>query len=300
MIESIADFYKWLRGQELPARVSKGNEFFDFQPSRCDVGKTHFSYRDFYKVALVLETGKLYYADKWIMIDRPAVLFSNPLVPYAWEAMGAERGNGCFCYFNETFIKGGSQDNPLTDTPLFDPSMERIYFPDDATLAAVTGLFKKIEEEFQSDYVLKADTIRCYLHLLVHETMKMAPVSHYVPHRNAAQRIAELFLTLLDRQFPVDIPGQTLVLRTAADYAARLSVHINHLNRVVKTSTGRTTSDFIASRIVQEAVQLLQHTTLSVGEIAFGLGFEEPASFSKFIKKHTGIPPIDHRAAREI
>lgn len=300
MIESISDFYKWLRGHDLPAKVSKGDEFVDFQPSRCDVGKTHFSYRNFYKVTLVLETGKLYYADKWIMIDRPAVLFSNPLVPYAWEAMGAEHGHGCFCYFNEQFIKGGSTDNPLSDTPMFDPKMERVYFLDDSALAIATELFRKIGEEFKSDYVLKADVIRSYLHLLVHEVMKTAPVSRYTPHRNAADRIAELFLTLLDRQFPVDIPDECISLRSPIDYADRLAIHVNHLNRVVKGVTGRTTSELINARIVQEAVQLLQHSSLSISEIGFGLGFEEMSSFSKFLKKHTGIPPIDHRKAREI
>lgn len=300
MIESISDFYKWLRGHDLPAQVSKGNEFVDFQPTRCEVGKVRFSYRNFYKISLLLESGKLYYADKWVLIDRPAVLFSNPLVPYAGEALGTERGTGCFCYFNETFIKGGIPDNPLADTPLFDPKMERVYFLDEATLATVRDLFQKIGEAFNSEYVLKADVIRSCLHLLVHEVMKVAPVSRYTPHRNAPDRIAELFLTLLDRQFPIDIPDESIVLRTAADYADRLAVHVNHLNRVVKSVTGRTTSELINGRIAQEAVQLLQHSTFSISEIAFGLGFEEASSFSKFMKKHTDISPIDHRRAKDI
>lgn len=101
-------------------------------------------------------------------------------------------------------------------------------------LKSIQDIFKKMQIELDSGYSQKLDIMRCYLHLLIHETMKMQQTSRYVPHKNAAQRIIELFLTLLDRQFPVEIPQRNLVLKTATDYANRLSVHVNHLNRVVK------------------------------------------------------------------
>ena len=85
MIESISDFYKRIQNSPAISGYSKEKEYFDVQPSQCRFGKTSFSYRDFYKVGLVMDTGKLYYADRWILVDRPAILFSNPLIPYAWE-----------------------------------------------------------------------------------------------------------------------------------------------------------------------------------------------------------------------
>ena len=85
------------------------------------------------------------------------------------------------------------------------------------------------------------------------------------------------------------------MLKTATDYSDRLSVHVNHLNRIIKQVTGRTTTDLINGRIVQESVQLLRHTTFSIAEIGFALGFEEPASFSNFIKKHTNLSPKEYR-----
>lgn len=61
MIESISDFYKRIGRTDLvdPA-YSKEKPYFNIQPSQCQVGKVSFSYRDFYKVVLILETGKLY------------------------------------------------------------------------------------------------------------------------------------------------------------------------------------------------------------------------------------------------
>lgn len=296
MIENISEFYRRIGHTDLmEPGYSKEKPYFNIQPSNCRVGKVSFSYRDFYKVMLVLETCKLYYADKWIMVDRPALMFSHPLVPYAWEALGNERGTGCYCIFNEAFITASEKMGALSNTPLFDISKERIYFLDDESLKNIQDIFEKMKSEMTTDYSQKLDIMRCYLHLFIHEAMKMQPTSKYVAHKNAAQRIAELFLTLLDRQFPVDVPQKTLVLKTATDYADHLSIHVNHLNRAVKGVTGRTTSDLINSRIVQEGVQILRHSTFSVAEIAFALGFEEPASFSNFIKKHTGASPTELR-----
>jgi len=298
MIESLVEFYERIqRTAEVSQNAHrKGNEYFDVQQSRCNIGKTSFSYRDFYKVALVTHIGNLYYADKWIQVDRPAILFSTPLIPYAWEATAEGVGDGYFCIFNEHFLKTGDRNSMLADTPVLDISKERIYFIDDTTINNIRNIFKRMQEEMKSDYSGKADVLRCYVHLLVHEAMKHQDTSTYIPQKNAGQRTAELFLALLERQFPIEIPHKILSLKTANDYAERLSVHVNHLNRVIKSTTGRTTSTIITNRIVQEAVQFLIHSNYSIGEIAFALGFEEAASFSNYIKKHTSLTPSEHRA----
>lgn len=130
--------------------------------------------------------------------------------------------------------------------------------------------------------------------------MKVQDANHYESHPNASQRIAELFLELLERQFPVDYPRAVLILRTPADYADRLSVHVNHLNRVIKETTGKTTSELIAERVMKEATQSLQHSKLSISEIAFGLGFDSVSYFGKFYRKHTGNTPSEVREQTSI
>lgn len=152
-----------------------------------------------------------------------------------------------------------------------------------------------MQEENQSDYANKYDVLHCYLHLLVHTALKMQELNKYESHPNASQRITELFIELLDRQFPVDYPHSVLSLRTPADYANRLSVHVNHLNKVVKDTTGKTTSTMIAERIIKECTQYLLHSNLSISEIAYSLGFENIAYFSKFYRKHTGKTPSEIR-----
>lgn len=302
MIESIQEFYQRIIRDVEKSHIAydRSGEYFDVQASKCNVGKTSFSYRNFYKVALVTHTGKLFYADKWIDVDRPAILFSTPLIPYAWEAISVGIGDGDFCIFNEAFLRSSDRNGILADSPLLDISKERIYFIDEDTVDNVRALFLKIRGELKNDYPGRGDILRCYVHLLVHEAMKMQETSSYIPQKNAGQRTAELFLALLERQFPIDIPNKNLSLRTANDFAERLSVHVNYLNRVVKASTGRTTSTLLNNRIVQEALQMLQHSSYTISEIAFALGFEETASFSNFIKKHTDLSPSAHRAIQTV
>ncbi|HCX77331.1 MAG TPA: AraC family transcriptional regulator, partial [Algoriphagus sp.] len=94
-------------------------------------------------------------------------------------------------------------------------------------------------------------------------------------HGNASLRIASIFLELLERQFPVDESHSSIQMRTPSEFANQLNIHVNHLNRAVKEMTGKTTSQLIADRLVQESKILLKQSNWNVSEIAFALGFNE-------------------------
>ena len=296
MSESIPQFYKRIQKSDLQpgAIYSKEKSYFNIFSRQCNFGTVQFSYREFYKVTLIIGVGKLYYADKWILVDCPALLFSNPLVPYAWESISEEQ-KGIFCVFNEQFVQSDEKNGSLANTPLFKITGDKVFFLDDSQVAKVQDIYALMQEENQSDYANKSDVLRCYLHLLVHTALKMQNSNQYESHSNASQRITELFIELLDRQFPVDYPHAVLSLRTPADYANRLSVHVNHLNKVVRETTGKTTSEMIAERVIKECTQYLLHSNLSISEIAYSLGFETISYFSKFYRKHTGKSPSEIR-----
>jgi AraC-like DNA-binding protein len=114
-------------------------------------------------------------------------------------------------------------------------------------------------------------------------------------HTNGSGRIASYFVELMDRQFPIDSPEHKLQLRTAKDYAQRLSVHINHLNRALKEVTGKTTTEHITERLIHESKILLKNSNWSISEIAYCLGFEYPEYFNNLFKKQTGITPNTFR-----
>jgi len=251
---------------------------------------TPYSRRDYYKISLIIGKGKLHYADKWIHVDKPALLFSNPMVPYSWEADDEDQ-TGWFCLFSDQFLQNGNRLGNLQDSQLFKIGGTPIFFVDEEQQKSVSDIFQKMMVEIKSDYIHKYDMLRTYLHLLIHETMKINPAENFEHYQNASQRVASLFMELLERQFPIDSPEAYLKLKTPTDYAENLSIHVNSLNRSVKEITGKTTSQQITSRIIQEANALLQHTDWNISEIAYGLGFEEPAYFTNYFKKQTGVTP---------
>ena len=133
---------------------------------------------------------------------------------------------------------------------------------------------------------------------LLHFAMKIEPSAKSDKQLlNASRRISTLFLELLERQFPIDENHQTVSLRVASDYANQLNVHVNHLNRAVKETTQKTTTQIIAERMLQEAKILLKHSNWSVAEIAYALGFTEVTHFNNFFKKHIQRSPLKFRNA---
>jgi AraC family transcriptional activator of pobA len=294
--ESITDFYKRVPAANafgLPLNNAGPGHFNIFSREACAF-ITPYSRRDYYKISLIIGTGKLHYADKWIAIDRPALLFSNPAIPYSWEAE-SDVQQGWFCLFTETFMQQAETGAYFKDSPLFRVGGNPVYFLDPPQKEEIAGIFKKMAAEITSDYVHKYDLLRHYLHLIIHLAIKMRPAESFKHQSNASSRIATLFLELLERQFPIDSAQASLSFKTANDFAHSLSVHTNHLNRAVKEVTGKTTTEHISNRIIHEAKALLRHTNWTVAEISYSLGFEYPAYFNLFFKKHAGVTPGEAR-----
>ena len=159
-----------------------------------------------------------------------------------------------------------------------------------------TAVYDRMFDEFNSEYIHKYDVLRNLTFELIHFAMKMHPATSLDKQPvNAAKRISTLFLELLERQFPIDDNHQTMQLRSASDFAEKLNIHVNHLNRAVKETAEKTTSEIIAERILQEAKILLRHSSWNVSEIAYSLGFTEPTHFNNFFKKHTKLSPMKFR-----
>ncbi|GAA4806699.1 response regulator transcription factor [Olivibacter ginsenosidimutans] len=290
--ESLQDFYhRNPKANPFGLTADNANGFGHFNVfTRENCFKsTPYNRRDFYKISLIIGTGRLYYADKWVDIDRPALLFSNPSIPYSWEAISEEQ-KGYFCLFTRAFFQSDHPHFLLHQLPLFKIGGNFVFFVNAEQQQALHDIFEKMIVEIASTYIHKYDVLRNYLHLIIHEAMKMQPTDAYLAH-SSSSRVCDLFLDLLERQFPIDNQERTLQLRTAQDYANILAVHVNHLNRSVKETTGKTTTQHIAERLIKEAKALLLHSDWTISEISYSLGFSYPPYFNNFFRKQTKMTP---------
>ena len=100
----------------------------------------------------------------------------------------------------------------------------------------------------------------------------------------------------LFRRFEALLERHYLAHWSVAQYANALSITPTHLSRIARAATGHAASQLIVERIVREARRNLVYTNLPVSTIAYALGFDDPAYFSRLFAKATGHSP---RAFRE-
>ncbi len=264
--------------------------------ARIKAGTGHMPYnqRAYYKISLIRGKSIAEYADKVIEIEKNALLFATPKIPYNWVPQTLDQ-KGYFCIFTDEFLVQSKSGVVLDELPIFRPGGYPVFQISDQEAYEMVVLFKKIQEEIVSNYLYKYDLIRNFVMEMIHFGQKLQPLTTYNTH-NASARVSSLFIELLERQFPIASPQQKLYLRTAKDYADRLAVHSNHLNKVLKETTGKTTTEHISGRLVQEAKILLRQTDWNISEIAYSLGFEQLSHFSNFFKKQTSLSPIEIRS----
>jgi len=294
-VETIEEFYK-RKFQGVPENIR--SEIGHFNVFKLDpfVGSNAkpvpYSRRDYFKIMLVIGNYRMHYADEVIEIQKQALAFSNPQIPYSCEYTDRIR-SGFFCVFTPAFFH---QYGNLNQYAVFQPGGTHVFELADEQVNKVTGIYESMFEEMNSEYMHKYDVLRSLVFELLHFAMKMQPTGKLEEQPiNASKRISNLFLELLERQFPIDDNHQALNLRSASDYANQLNVHVNHLNKAVKETTEKTTSQIIGERILRESKILLKHSTWNVSEIAYALGFTETTHFNNFFKKHVELSPLKFR-----
>jgi AraC family transcriptional regulator, transcriptional activator of pobA len=293
--ETLKEFYKrkftWLP-EDVRNDLGHFNVFRLEPLPASQVASIPYRRRDFYKIMLVKGDSCVHYADKTVEVKKQGLSFSNPQIPYKWEHLDQIR-EGVYCIFNNQFV---TQFATINQYEVFQASGNHVFELPDDQCAVVESLFDKIEKEFKSEYKYKYDSIRNLIFELIHVGLKLQPAHADHQHViNASQRISAMFMELLERQFPIEDNHPKINLRSAAAFAEQLNVHVNHLNRAVKENTGKTTSQLIGERILQESKILLRHSRWNVSEIGFALGFAEVTHFNNFFKKHLKISPLKFR-----
>ncbi len=293
--ETIEEFYRQRFLKALSPTIENSGQFNVFRKDDMvqDKQPVKFIRRNFYKITLIHGRHLFHYADRTLEVSGMTLLFSNPEVPYTFEPL-VEHAGGYFCIFNESFLNELLRVN-IRELPMFQIGGSPAFILDEFTCDEISSVFEKMIKENASAYSFRFDLIRNYIMEIIYTAMKLQPSDKLYAHINANARLSKVFMEILERQFPIEDPAQQFTMTSAKDFAAQLSVHVNHLNRAVKLTTGKTTSAIIYERIITEAKMLLKHTDWNVAEIGFTLGFEDPTHFNHFFKKQTGKKPLDFR-----
>ncbi len=287
--ETLPEFYQ-RTNQAMPADLlsKTGVSHFNVKERTCQSKFTPYNRRDYYKICLIIGDGVHTAGNKEALIKNNGIIFSHPSVPSAYRA-ASEFQSGFYCLFNDTFLLNGIRQEIRYRSALFNPAVPPVINLTSEQVGRFANLFREMEALLSGPYLYKHDMIRSLLQMVILEGIQLqGPVQQ----QNANDRLIAKFFSVLNQQFPVDSPENPLTLLNPAAYADQLSIHVNHLNNVVKKATGKTTREIIHERIVEEAKTLLLNTDWDVAQIAYTLGFEYPSHFNKYFKQNTRTTPL--------
>jgi len=196
-----------------------------------------------------------------------------------------------YCAFKSDFLSiAGESIFPLSFFSFFRHEEESIINIPSDRVERFSLIFDTIYSIYKSAIANKAILIASYLIVILQEA-NILYNQFYDISRSNLKSTAEL----ISRRFKNFVGKYYLQKQTVKAYAELLCITPNHLNKIIKTTTGRTALRLIIDRILVDAKALLRLSSMNVSEIAYGLGFEDTSYFARLFKKKTGITPLKYR-----
>jgi len=168
------------------------------------------------------------------------------------------------------------------------------FYSAEPTLKLSRGEFKtvlyligQIRIELEAGQHLSDSLIRSYFEVVLNLLIRIASQTKGMPSAKNQSLHSENFKKLVKEHYAKHY--------TVGEYASLLHISVKHLIESCKEQTGKTPLKFIQETLISEAKRQLFHTQKPIKEIAYLLGFDDPANFSKYFKTASGFSPLAYR-----
>lgn len=155
-------------------------------------------------------------------------------------------------------------------------------------LSDLKQTFKELRTEYQSHQQSRKEILCLLLKVFVlkyiRNSSKKDLINRSVDHK---KKLVDDFNDLVNLHYKE--------LKTTSKYAEKLNINSSYLNTLVKEILDITAGQVIKNRIILEAERLLLHTSLSIIEISYELGFNDNSHFGKYFKSVRGVSPNNFR-----
>jgi AraC family transcriptional activator of pobA len=200
----------------------------------------------------------------------------------------SEDAEGFYCHFNLDLLTTDYKLKDLqTDFPFLNFNCHPlIALSSEMTEEVMLPLLQRLEKEYKKGEKCRYEILRAYLMALFVELKPFVTTSTSSSQSSAYQ---------ITEQYKKALSQYIYEKQKVNDYADLLAVSPNHLNKCVKNITGKSAHDLLSEMLLLEAKVLLKQTSLSISEIAFQIGRNEIADFTRFFKTKTGMNPGEYR-----
>ena len=189
-----------------------------------------------------------------------------------------ETVEGFLISFPEHLMNGGNDDfDLLYRSGLFHLLMRSPGMRMESDAAnEVDEIIKRLHKELYSGYLLRKEIIKRYTSIFLIYLARQFDGALHVSVQTKNVRLVKNFISLVEKKY--------MTYKLVKQYASELAVTPNYLNEIVKRISGYSAGYHIRQRVVLEARRKAAYSDVSMKEIAYHLGFDDIAHFSKFFK----------------
>jgi len=165
------------------------------------------------------------------------------------------------------------------------------FAPADGAAERLNALFRELAAEFMQPGPAESPVAgwlaRAVVWRLAQARVQGQQAAGERAHRH--QALFTRFLLLVEQHFLAHWPLER--------YASRLGLSTQRLNRLARAESGRSALELVHERLTREACRRLVYIAAPAANLAAELGFDDPAYFSRFFKRRTGLSPQRYRQA---
>ncbi|OYT16083.1 MAG: hypothetical protein B7C24_09665 [Bacteroidetes bacterium 4572_77] len=196
-----------------------------------------------------------------------------------------KKSKGSLIYFNSVFYNSIKHKLLLEDYLVFhQEKLATVIRLSEKDYTETKGIINLLKLEAANDISTNTATAHQLLSYFLSKSKEKFIAINKREEKKEATSVYPIF-----NEFKEIIESNFSTDRNIASYANKLNIHPNCLNEISKLSSGQTASEVIHHRIISETKKLILSTDKSFKEISYKLGFDDPAYFSRYFKKHTGL-----------
>ncbi|MCE7065062.1 AraC family transcriptional regulator [Dyadobacter sp. CY326] len=294
--ESLYDLYKMMNLPLDAVDPSSGFTIHALSETFTVLPFQSITYRpDYFSFVFVKEARGKYVIDEMdFPIEPGTIYFTNPGNVRQFEWYSIE--DAFLITFKEAFLKEHVHHDVFNDFSFLLTEIVQPKILEQSEFDEIEALYCQIYKE-QTGHSPYKNKIIGSLFVVLLLKIKEFFWQDYNPiyEGNRSSSIVKIFKQNLENSFRDLLNGRSDKAPRVQDLAALQSLHPNYLSSVIKSKTGKAISAWIADKTIAEAKSLLQHSTTSIKEITFLLGFTEATHFSNYFKKHTDLSPAAYR-----
>lgn len=253
---------------------------------------------DFYTIVIDRDfKGNMKYGQQTGDFGEGVIFFMSPgqVFEVEVEDVGTTNRSGWILLIQPDFLWKTALAKKIRQYDYFSYSVNEALFLSDKEEKSILTIMENMTQEYRNNIDKFSDpVIIAQLELLLTYADRFYQ-RQFITRKKSSHSVLDRLEALLDGYFTSELLSAE-GMPTVQYVASSLNVSAGYLSGLLKTLTGKSTQHYLQDKLIEHAKAQLSATDQSVSEIAYGLGFEHPQSFSRLFKAKTSLSPLKFRS----